>query len=93
VACQSADELGYEDEAAEMYEKAIPSLEREEPNETVDALLDHAISRAPQLLSDLDRDEQAAAAYARTIERFKTKKTQNRLTRTIKLTEAPARTT
>jgi tetratricopeptide (TPR) repeat protein len=71
---RSADALGYKDEAAELYEKAIASLAREEPNETLDALLDDAISRAPQLLSDLERDEEAAAAYARTIERFETKK-------------------
>jgi tetratricopeptide (TPR) repeat protein len=71
----SADELGYKDEAVEMYEKAIASLEREESDEGVDALLDHAISTVAQVLFELDRDEEAAAAYARTIERFKGRKT------------------
>jgi hypothetical protein len=41
----------------------------------VDALLDHAVSRVAPLLAELGRDEEAAVAYKRIIERFKTKKT------------------
>jgi tetratricopeptide (TPR) repeat protein len=72
---RSADELGNKDEAVEMYQKAIASLEQEESEEELDALLDHAISTVAQVLFDLDRDDEAAAAYARTIERFKGKRT------------------
>jgi tetratricopeptide (TPR) repeat protein len=72
---RSADELGYTDEAVELYQKAITWLEQEEPNSDVDALLDHAVQRVAPLLDDLGRDEEAAAAYKRIIERFKAKKT------------------
>jgi tetratricopeptide (TPR) repeat protein len=72
---RSADELGHRDEAVEQYEKAIAWLEQEEPNSDVDALLDHAVMRVAPLLDDLGRDEEAAAAYKRIIERFKAKKT------------------
>jgi hypothetical protein len=50
-------------------------LTQEEPNSDVDALLDHAVLRVAPLLDDLGRDEEAAAAYKRIIERFKAKKT------------------
>jgi tetratricopeptide (TPR) repeat protein len=70
-----ADELGYTDEAVEMYQKAIAWLEQEKPDSDIDALLDDAVPRVAILLADLHRDEEASAAHRRVIERFHTRKT------------------
>ncbi len=77
LACRagSADELGYSDEAVEVYEQAIAWTEQEQPDLPIDAFLDHAVRRVAFLLDALGRDEEAAAAYRRIIERFKAKKT------------------
>jgi tetratricopeptide (TPR) repeat protein len=77
LACRagSADELGYSEEAVTVYEQAIAWAEEEQPDLPIDAFLDHAMRRVAALLDDLGRDEEAAAAYRRLIERFKAKRT------------------
>jgi tetratricopeptide (TPR) repeat protein len=65
----SADELGYTDEALELYEQAITSLEGVDQAGASEHLY-HAILRVATLLGELDRTEEANAAFARIIERF-----------------------
>jgi len=71
---RSADTLGHTDEAVDMYQHAIARLEMEEPDESVTALLDHAVGRVAPLLAELGRADEAAAAFSRLIERLQTNK-------------------
>jgi tetratricopeptide (TPR) repeat protein len=67
---RAAEHLGYKDEAVEMYEKGIAQLQGEDPAET-EGYLDAAVMMVPALLSELDRHEEASAAYARAAKQFK----------------------
>jgi tetratricopeptide (TPR) repeat protein len=71
----SAEKLGYADEAIETYQRAIAWLEQEEPDSSVDALLDDAVQRVAILLDDAGRDKEAVAAHRRVVERFKMRET------------------
>jgi hypothetical protein len=77
LACRtgSADALGDTDNVVEAYQRGIAWVEQEQPDLPMDAFLDRAVQRVAGLLYDLGRDEEAAAAYKRVIERFEAKKT------------------
>jgi tetratricopeptide (TPR) repeat protein len=66
----SADDLGYRDEAVTTYEQSLAQFDRVDPPVAADDLLDHAIVRVPTLLSELGREEELPAAYARIVERL-----------------------
>ena len=67
---RSADNLGYAAETlVELYEQAINALEGLDVA-GADEYLDHAILRVAPLLGELERTEEANAAFARVIERF-----------------------
>jgi tetratricopeptide (TPR) repeat protein len=70
----SADELGYKDEAIETYQRAIPLLEATDLAATDEYLLDRALFRLPELLTELGRDEETTAAYEQMVKHYKGRK-------------------
>lgn len=61
---RAAEELGYTAEAVEFYEKGIAQL-RGEASADTDGFLDASMLTVAALLSQLDRTEEASAAYER----------------------------
>jgi tetratricopeptide (TPR) repeat protein len=70
---ESAQHLGYKDEAVETYEKAIEYSEGDDSDLTSE-YLDRAIPEVAELLAELGRTDEATLAYARSMERFKNRK-------------------
>jgi tetratricopeptide (TPR) repeat protein len=69
---RSAEELGYTEEAVEMYEKAIASYDRiDPPDPDTEIYLDPAITTLPALLSKLGREKDELAAWAQVVDRLR----------------------
>jgi tetratricopeptide (TPR) repeat protein len=70
---ESAQHLGYNDEAVGMYEKAI-EYSAGDASDLTSKYLDRAIPEVAELLGDMGRTDEATVAYARSMERFRNRK-------------------